>query len=130
MAHNPKTRIPLKKFNIIDADTIKAGKHDFIKTTDEFTQDMATIVHDEQKRGVYYSNNRKSYIFLKNHENLQDIYNTGKHEAEHGAIDICSDWEDEEIAEGRLKPQEAFFLDDRQEHIIIRYMAWAEEHLV
>ena len=129
MAHKPKKSLKIK-FNIIDEDTVKVGSHDFIKCTSEFSQDLVTINHDEPKRGVYYTENRKSYIFLKNHENLPDIYNTCRHEAEHGAIDICSNWEDQDIEEGILKPSQGFYMDDRQEHIAIRYMAWAEEHLV
>jgi hypothetical protein len=126
LAHKNKK----KKLNIIDVDNIRIGKHDFIRDESDFEQTFVTIVHDEPKRGVYYGGNRKSYVFLKNHENIPDIINTCKHEAEHGAIDRVSSMEDDEVASGIIKESDAFFIDDRMEHIIIRYMAWADEFIV
>jgi hypothetical protein len=125
MAHKQK-----KKFKIIEMDNLRVGKHDFIRDESDFQQTFVTIVHDDPKRGVYYGNNRKSYVFLKNHENQPDIINTCTHETLHGAIDRVSTMEDEESAEGSLKEADAFFLDDRIEHIIIRYMLWADEFII
>jgi hypothetical protein len=126
VAHKTKKR----KLSIIDIDNIRVGKHDFIRDESDFEQTFVTIVHDEPKRGIYYGGNRKSYVFLKNHENIPDIYNTCEHEAIHGAIDRVSTMEDEEVVLGELKESGAFFIDDRMEHIIIRYMSWAEEFIV
>ena len=90
----------------------------------EHEQTFQVIYHEDEKRGIYYTSNSKSYVFLKNHGTFDDIINTCVHESIHAAIDDIDGQENDEIDEGTLAEKDATWHNDEQEHWAIRNVMW------
>lgn len=88
-----------------------------------------TVESGETMRGVYYAEDKSSYIFLNRHENIEDVMSTCNHEALHAAIFQVIEWEylemlnDEITEKWSIKGNNNF-----KEHNAIRIMLWAPEY--
>ena len=83
----------------------------------------------ETFRGVFYPENKQSYVHLGRHESLEDIEKTCEHEGIHAAIYQCIDWEYEEMWNDELtKKWSLTDNNDRKEHNAIRIMLLPEEY--
>ena len=98
----------------------------FVTYTSDYYQTFRHMApHGEKLRGVYFNLNKRAYVFLHSHETWDDLIATCVHEDIHGAIDECftSEYEDT-TADVDLY---GIFLDDIEEHNIIRYIKWISE---
>lgn len=95
-------------------------------TSDYYQTFKITAPHGEKLRGVYFSLNKRAYVFLTGHETEDDIIATCVHEDIHGAIDECfmSELEDSTHDDDMY----GIYLDDIEEHNIIRYIKWIDEN--
>lgn len=84
-------------------------------------------LNSDSVRGIYYNTNWRSYVFLKFQESIEDVISTCVHESLHAAIDHCSTWEDDELEDDILEQNEAFYIDDDIEHIIIQKIMWIDD---
>lgn len=82
----------------------------------------------ESYRGVFYADNKQSYVHAGRHENIEDIISTCVHESLHAAIWECSDWEYIEMWNNELREKDIIKTDDRKEHNAIRVMLMAEHY--
>src|SRR6185437_8585662 len=90
---------------------------DMVHYEDRLIQDFSIFPPIHVKlRGVYHPNSHMSYVYPVYHENIEDIISTCSHEAIHHAI-MTKDFDiDDEVAK----------VDEEQEHMIIRFMMWAD----
>jgi hypothetical protein len=79
-------------------------------------------------RGVYYSDSKRGYTFLHRHENKKDVLSTTEHENLHAAIDQCREWEFDDLANGKMLEKDMIFMDDMEEHNMMRIALWRDEY--
>jgi hypothetical protein len=80
----------------------------------------------ETYRGVFYPDNKQSYVHCNRHENLEDLFSTCNHEAIHAAIWECI-WEEwREMWNDNMVEKDTIKTDDRKEHNAIRIMLMAD----
>lgn len=82
----------------------------------------------ESYRGVFYSDSKRSYVFLHRHECIEDIIATSVHESLHAAIFQCTEWEFDELSLGKLLDKDLIRMDDNEEHSMIRIALLPEEY--
>ncbi len=83
----------------------------------------------ETMRGVFYGEDKSSYVFLNRHENVEDIISTCVHEGLHAAIWTIVEWEYIEILNGYLIEKHSIKGNNNlKEHNAIRVMLMAEEY--
>lgn len=117
-------------FKIIELEDIDKGiPYDFINEKSNHQQDFKIGLRRDDCRGMFYENSGRSFVYLYYQESPDEVIDTCVHETIHAAIDHCSGWEDNELEEGKITEEDAFYVDDLSEHDIIRNMMWAEEIL-
>ena len=79
-------------------------------------------------RGIFYPDDKQSYVHCGRHEVIEDILSTCEHEALHAAIWQCSEWEFEEMWNDALTEKWSLKTNDRKEHYAIRIMLMEQEY--
>lgn len=82
----------------------------------------------ENFRGVFYSDSKRTYVFLHRHECIEDIIATSVHESIHAGIFQCVEWEYDELEKGKLLDKYMIRMDDNEEHNMIRIALLPEEY--
>ncbi|UVF62473.1 hypothetical protein [Nitrososphaeria virus YSH_922147] len=83
----------------------------------------------ETFRGVFYSEDKSSYVYLNRHENIADIISTCNHEALHASIWQIIEWEFDEMWNDNLTEKWSIKgNNNRKEHNAIRVMLMPEEY--
>ena len=80
-----------------------------------FKQDIKIVPDEDLVRGMYFENTKRSVVYARTHECIEDLIQTCVHETLHHVIDTI----DEDLE-----------LDSEQEHRIIKFIQWGNEHLV
>ena len=79
-------------------------------------------------RGIFYADDKQSYIHCGRHEVIEDIISTAEHEALHAAIWQCIEWEFEDMWNNDLIEKWSIKTNDRKEHNAIRIMLMEQEY--
>ena len=79
-------------------------------------------------RGVFYPEDKQSYVHAGRHECIEDLISTCIHEGLHAAIFQCQEWEWEEMWNDDLTEKWTLKTNDRKEHYAIRIMLMAEDY--
>lgn len=90
----------------------------------------STVESGETMRGVFYGEDKSSYIFLNRHENIWgDLISTCKHESIHSAIWQIIEWEYIEMWNDELTEKWSIKGNNNlKEHNAIRIMLSPEEY--
>ncbi len=79
-------------------------------------------------RGVYYADTKTGYTFLERHQVIEDVESTTEHENLHAAIFQCTEWELDDLEDGKILDKHLVRINERTEHNIIRILLWEEEY--
>ena len=83
----------------------------------------------ETFRGVFYGEDKSSYVFLNRHENIFDIISTCNHESLHASIWQIMEWELNEMWNDTLTEKWSIKGNNNlKEHNAIRVMIMPEEY--
>jgi len=114
-----------------DPKMIMEDEGDFYMFTPEYDshQDFTiTPQLGETYRGVFYPEDKQSYVHVGRHENEEDIISTCVHESLHAAIYECVDWEMIEMLNAEIREKDTIKTNDRKEHYAIRIMLMVEDY--
>lgn len=116
--YNPK--VIMEDIGDIYVEEVQYPSHQTFKITTE---------SGETFRGVFYTEDKSSYVFLNRHENIEDILSTCEHEALHAAIYQCMEWEFEEMWNDTLTEKWSIKGNNNlKEHNAIRVMLQEQEY--
>lgn len=83
----------------------------------------------ETFRGVFYGEDKSSYVFLNRHENIEDVISTSIHESIHTAIWQVMEWEWIEMWNDDLTEKWSIKGNNNlKEHNAIKIMLMVEEY--